>query len=77
MKPSSSRYKWYRDAVWLIRDYPELKARKEDLQSLSMTAQYGDKMPHGNTAQRVTENVALREMAPIDEERFRVVDEAL
>ena len=74
---SGSKYKWYRDAVWLLRDYPALKARKRDAQEASLIAAYGEKMPHGNNTQRTTENLALREISPLDEARLDVVEQAV
>ena len=74
---STSKYKWYRDAVWVIRDYPALKARKRELQEQSLGVSYGEKIPGSPGISRVTENLALREMAHIDEARLEVMEQAL
>ena len=61
----------------MIRDYPELKQKWQDAREPRLIAAYGEKMPSGNSVQRATENLALRELSPLDAMRFEIVDSAI
>lgn len=72
-KPANS---WYGIVLKTIRRYPELKARKEDLQSMNITANYSA-MPRSGVSSRTTENIAIKQLAPADERELLAVEKTI
>ena len=71
-----SKYNWYNNAVHLIRRYPEICRRKRALQEQNIIADYSG-MPHSGNAGRNTENVAVKELSPVDEAAYDVITSAI
>ena len=69
---SRPRYGWWPYVKSMIRGYPALKARHDDLQSASVTANYNG-MPGGGAASRTTEDAAVRELAPTAQREYEAV----
>ena len=68
---------WYHTIVRRVAQaYPELKARKEELQGQSVTANYSGE-PRARGPTRSAENAALRQLAPAEEEALEAVERAL
>lgn len=68
---------WWRPAVvCAIRQYPELKNRKMDKQQANMVANYSA-MPRSGAPARTTENLAVRQLAPREEEILHAVEKAM
>lgn len=73
------KYKnWWRfNVIRIVREYPNLRDKKDALQSQSITASYSAEPRGGNTTSRRTENAALRELPPAEETAIRAVEKAL
>ncbi len=69
-----SVFDWYPRAVRLIRLYPQLRSRKDS--SGSITQRYSP-VPGGKSPSRTTENVALKQLAPIDDLSLDIVQAAI
>lgn len=73
---SSPKYRWWGYARRMIRDYPSLKQQHQDLHEQSMTAGYSG-TGGGGGAGRKTEQVALRELPPDDQDAYDAVRQAV
>ena len=73
-----SKYKddWWRNAVWAVRNYPARKEEYEELHSQSLNQQLTG-MPGSGEAGRTTENIALRQMAPMKQMEYDAVTRAI
>ena len=67
---------WHANVIRIIKAYPELRERKDAIQSQSVTANYTPS-PRAGGAARAAENVALRQLAPAEEEALEAVEMAL
>ena len=67
-----SKYRdwWRRVAVDMIRQYPELRKRKDEMQKVRITASFKPAR-RGSGAGRATEAAALRQLEPAEE---RIID---
>lgn len=72
-KPANS---WYGIVLKVIRRYPELKAKKEALQTPNMTANYSA-MPKSGAASRRTENIAFKQLSPADDRELDAVEKTI
>lgn len=73
---SKPRYRWWGYIKNVIRAYPELKSKYEDMHSQSMTANLSG-MPGGGSASRTVENIAIRELPKGEQEEFEAVRKAV
>lgn len=73
---SRPRYWWRAVVEKVIRNYPDLRARKNAKQGQSVTASYSG-MPRGGGAGRNTESAALRCLSPREEADLRAVEKAI
>lgn len=73
-----SRYKyWWRPNLErALREYPDMKARKADLQAATLTPNYSP-MPSGNAPSRQTETLAMRQLPPEEEKWISAIDKAI
>ena len=69
---SRPRHGWWSYAKYMIRQYPALKARLEELQSQSVTANLSG-MPHGGGVSDPTADAATRELPPEKQREFEAV----
>ena len=67
---------WFYTVVGIVRNYPERKREYAELHEQSLTAAITD-MPRGHGASRTTENIAIREMAPMKQKEFESVRDAI
>ncbi len=63
---SKYRHWWYRVVVNAIRQYPELKQKKNDLQKINVTPAYAPTI-RGSETGRTTETAALKQLPPAEE----------
>ena len=68
---SKPRYRWWGYAKGMIRDYPALKERYEELHSISAVANYSG-MPRGG-GDRSLENIAIRELPTTEQREYEAV----
>lgn len=73
---SKPRYDWWVSAVRMVRNYPARKAEYEELHSQSLTADASG-MPKSNGASRTTEDIVLRQMAPMKQQEYDAVTRAV
>ncbi len=73
---SRPRYWWYGNVLRVIRNYPALRAAKDAVQSVSTTANYSG-APGGSGGSRRTENSALRQLSPREEDDLDAVERAM
>jgi iron uptake system EfeUOB component EfeO/EfeM len=73
---SKPRYKWWSYIKAVIREYPNLKSKYNDLHSVSITASMSD-MPKGTNVSRNTEITALKEMSPTEQKEYEAVRKAI
>lgn len=73
---SKPKYWWYGNVLRTIRHYPILAEVKADKQGQSVTANYSG-MPKGGGAGRTTENCAVRQLSPREEEELDAVRMAI
>lgn len=69
---SRPRHGWWSYAKYMIRQYPALKSRLEELQSQSVTANLSG-MPHGGGVSDPTADAATRELPPEKQREFEAV----
>ena len=69
---SRPRHGWWSYAKYMIRQYPALKARLEELQSQSVTANMSG-MPHGGGVSDPTADAATRELPPEKQRELEAV----
>lgn len=74
---SRPKYWWYGNVLRVIRNYPALRAAKDAAQSVSTTANYNYSGLPGASAGRKTENSALRQLSPREEEDLAAVENAM
>ena len=67
---------WFKNAVWVVRNYP---ARKEEYEQLHipLTGSPASGMPKSGSVSRAAENVALRTMAPMKQLEYDSVTRAI
>lgn len=73
---SRPNHRWYGNVIRAIRYYPALIEAKNDMQGASMTANYSG-MPKGGGPSRSTENCAMRQLSPREEEEMEAVQMAI
>lgn len=73
---SKPRDDWWSSAVRMVRNYPARKAEYEKLHEQSMTMDMSG-MPKGGGASRTTENIVLRQMAPMKQQEYDAVTRAI
>ena len=73
---SRPRYRWWGFALRMIRDYPGLKAKMEDLHTQSITANMSG-MPRGGGDGRTVETIALRTLPQDDQKAYDAVTRAI
>lgn len=73
---SKPRDDWFRNAVWTVRNYPARKAEYEELHRQSMCSDMSG-LPRGGGDGRTTENIAIREMAPMKQLEYDAVTRAI
>lgn len=71
-----SKHWWMANVQRIIKEYPELRQRKDEAQKQSTTAAYSAD-PRGGGTGRTTEMAALRSLAPEEERCLTAVDLAL
>lgn len=69
-------YWWYYNVARAIKSYPNLARAKGEVQATSMTANYSG-MPKNQNPGRTTENSAIRQLAPREEEDLYAVKLAI
>lgn len=69
---SKPRYRWWGYIKNVIRAYPELKSKYDDLHKQSITANISG-IPGGGGASRTVENIAIRELPKKEQEEFEAV----
>ena len=69
---SRPRHGWWSYAKYMIRQYPALKARLDELQSQSVTANLSG-MPHGGGVSDPTADAATRELPTEKQREFEAV----
>jgi phage transcriptional activator, RinA family len=69
---SKPTYKWYGNVIRAIGYYPNLLAEKKDKQGASITASYSG-MPRSGQPSRTSENCAMRQLSPREEEELEAV----
>lgn len=67
---------WFKNAVWTVRNYP---ARKEEYEQLHapLKGVSSEGMPKSGESSRTTENIALRQMAPMKQLEYDAVTRAI
>ena len=73
---SKPRYDWWPSAIRAVINYPRRKMEYEELHSQSLVAEMSG-MPSGTSVSRSTENIALREMAPMKQKEYDAVTRAI
>ncbi len=74
---SKPRYRWWKFARNMIRDYPSLRKELEDIQQQSVVASMSG-MPRGGGAGRSSEMAALRQLEdPDDQQCYEAVASAV
>lgn len=73
---SKPRDDWWTNAVRMVRNYPARKAEYEELHTQSLLADMSG-MPRGNGTARTTENIVLRQMAPMKQQEYDAVTRAI
>ena len=80
---------WRQETRAVIRAYPALKRQRAELQSMSVTANYGEPtelasgevvnvlMPRSGSASRTTEDAALRQLPPDQQRSLDAVERAI
>ena len=63
---SKPKHSWHFIVLRVLRNYPELYKRREQLRSQSITASYSG-VPGGGGVSRKTESTALRQLSPREE----------
>ena len=73
---SNARNDWWGSAIRMVRNYPARKAEYEALHAQSLVADLTG-MPRGGGASRATEDIALRQMAPMKQREYDAVTQAI
>lgn len=73
---SKNKDDWWKNAVWAVRNYPARKDEYEQLHSQSL-GQKLTGMPGAGNVSRTTENIALRQMAPMKQQEYDAVTRAI
>lgn len=73
---SKPKEDWWSNAVRMVANYPRRKAEYEELHAQSLVAEMSG-MPSGNGISRTTENIALRQMAPLKQQEYDAVKKAI
>lgn len=73
---SKYRYWWRPNVDRALREYPEMRKRKDELQTAAMTANYNP-MPKGNSPSRTTENLATAQLPEQEEKWLDAIDRAI
>ncbi len=73
---SKDRDGWRSYMKKMIRKFPGRARELNDLQSVQITAKYNSE-PKGGGEARTTENIALRQLPPLDQEEYDAVRRAL
>lgn len=73
---SKPRDDWWSNAVRMVRNYPARKAEYEELHTQSLVSDMSG-MPRGNGTARTTENIVLRQMAPMKQQEYDAVTRAI
>ena len=73
-----SRYKddWWKNAVWAIRNYPARKSEYEELHRQKLTQNLAASSGSASV-NRTTENIAIRQMAPMKQQEYEAVSRAI
>ena len=73
-----SKYKyWWRPNVdRALREYPEMRRRKDELQAAALTPNYNP-MPSGNSPSRTTENLATAQLPEQEEKWLDAIERAI
>lgn len=66
---------WWVNAVRMVRNYPARKKEYEELHRQTVSMYSG--MPSGHDVSRTTENLALRQMAPMKQKEYEAVSRAI
>ena len=72
---SKPRYDWWPYVKGIIRRFPALKERYDDLHEMSVTAHLSD-MPRGS-GERTLENIAIRELPTTQQREYEAVRKAI
>ena len=73
---SKPRYRWWGYVRNVIRAYPALKEKYDDLHEQSVTAKYSTQ-PRAGGDGRSLENIALRELMPQEQREYQAVLDAI
>ncbi len=73
---SKYRYWWRPNVDRALREYPEMRRRKDELQASAMTANYNP-MPKGSDPSRTTENLATATLPEQEEKWLDAIDRAI
>lgn len=73
---SKPRYDWWAYVKGMIRRYPALKVRYEDLHTPALTVAYGEHLGGGGDG-RTTEAVAIRELPSTHQREYEAVRHAI
>lgn len=73
---SRPKYRWWGFARKMVRDYPDLKMKLDELHTQSMSPDISG-MPRGGSAGRTTESIALRQLPPDDQQDYDAVRRAI
>ena len=73
---SKPRDDWWSNAVRMVRNYPARKAEYEELRTQPLVVDLSG-MPKGNSTSRSTENIVLRQMAPMKQQEYDAVTKAI
>lgn len=67
---------WFKNAVWVVRNYPARKKEYEQLHTPSTSSDVSG-MPKVSEVSRTTENLATRTMAPMKQKEYEAVTMAI
>lgn len=67
---------WQVTVMQMLKAYPELRERKDEIQAQSVTANYSGE-PRGGGNSRAVENAALISLAPAEERVLEAIESAL
>lgn len=73
---SKPRYDWWPYVKGMIRRYPALKVRYEDLHTPTLTVAYSDHVGGGEPG-RTTETIAIRELPSTNQREYEAVRRAI
>ena len=73
---SKPRYRWWSYIKAVIRNYPALCEKMNDLQGMSVTSSLSG-MPRGGNTRRGTEESAMRELPQIEQREYEAVRKAV